>query len=126
MTGSRLVVAIAIAACACSHTAGESSVGGSPSRGGSAAVGTAPAVPSTDTSCAADADCELTNLQLSGDQTCCPVCGQLTPGRADWARAVRDVCAARSDWTVRCMPLSCPVGVDRAACKDGHCVIVQP
>jgi hypothetical protein len=123
MTAARLVATIALAACACSHGAGEP-VGPTSGNRGSSSV--APAVPRIDVSCTVDADCAFTNLQLTGDQTCCPVCGQFTPGRADWVRAVRDGCAARSDWTVRCVPLSCPVGVDRAVCKDQHCVMVQP
>jgi hypothetical protein len=53
------------------------------------------------------------------------VCGLATAGRAESIRAVRAACAGRSDWTAHCLPPSCPVGVDRAVCKDRHCVTVQ-
>lgn len=60
-----------------------------------------------------------------GRSACCPVCGLVTAGRADWIHAVRAACAAHSDWTAHCLPPSCPVGVDRAVCKDRRCGAVQ-
>lgn len=95
---------------------------GAPPATAPTSASTAPALPTLEVQCAADADCALANLALAGDDTCCPVCGQQTPGRVDWVRAVRDTCAARPDWTERCAPLSCPVGIERAVCKDQRCV----
>jgi hypothetical protein len=99
-----------------------SAVAGSP---GSPAAAAPPRLPPIELSCTADTDCAITDLQLSGPDTCCPGCGLATSGRADWVAAVHDACIARKDWIAHCLPLNCPLGVDHAACKGQRCITVQ-
>ena len=127
MTGSRVLLAAVVAAvAACAHPQDAADPQGAAAQpaGGAGSAG-APVLPSIDLSCMVDGDCALINLQLTGPDACCPVCGRFTAGRTDWVHAVRAACAAHNDWTVRCLPPSCPVGVDRAVCKDRRCVTVQ-
>jgi hypothetical protein len=139
VTGARrpttIVLAAILAACSHAHDTAEPTAGSTTAPAAAGSSGAAvdarpagpppPALPRIELGCTADADCAIMNLRIDGEQACCPVCGLTTAGRADWVRAIREVCAARSDWTVRCVPLACPVGVDHAVCKDQRCVTVQ-
>lgn len=42
--------------------------------------------------------------------------------RVDWIQRLRAACAARTDLTVHCKPLNCPVAAQRAVCRDERCV----
>ena len=127
MTASRLLPAAVLAALvACAHPQDATDPHGAatPTAGAASSAG-APVLPPIDLTCTVDGDCALIDLKLTGPDACCPVCGLATAGRADSIRAVRAACAAHTDWTAQCLPPSCPVGVDRAVCKDRRCVTVQ-
>lgn len=73
--------------------------------------------PKVDDSCVGG--CTLTDVELAGDQACCPGCSQ-TAVNATSYKAFQDWCTTSPP--SQCPPLGCAMPIMRAECEAGHCV----
>jgi hypothetical protein len=80
-------------------------------------------LPPIELSCTEDRDCALADVHLTGPDTCCQGCNMSYAGQAGWVQRMRAACAARPDLTAHCLPINCPVGAERAMCKDHRCTV---
>jgi len=115
-----LCAALVLAACA--NTAGPAAPAADPAPAKPAA-GPVQALPPIELTCADDRDCALADVHLDGPDTCCAGCNMAYAARADWLPRLKAACAARADLTAHCLPLNCPVGAERAVCRDHRCTV---
>jgi hypothetical protein len=109
--------ALVLAACANTATPAADPVPAKP------AAAPVQALPPIELTCADDRDCALADVHLDGPDTCCAGCNMAYAARADWVPRLQAACAARADLTAHCLPLNCPVGAERAVCRDHRCTV---
>lgn len=102
-------------------TPGDASL--TPTARSSADAGLVPALPPHADTCASDAECGVTSLDLEGPLTCCFRCCSMHGGRKDWTDAVEATCKAAH---VPCAPVACacPSPPFKPKCVSGRCTLV--
>jgi hypothetical protein len=124
----RILVLLAVAACtrtkATADTTTAASTSATPAALPQGKTQPAPQrpLPKLDTSCNADSDCVVTDVEVTDDPprtyACCPGCTQRAAS-ASWSKQFQAACAAAP--APMCPPIGCAMLVAKAVCRAHTC-----